>query len=71
VALTVQDTGPGVPANLRDRIFEPFFTTKTRGTGLGLPTARRIIEAHGGSIEIVDGPGGAAIRMVLGRSHRR
>jgi signal transduction histidine kinase len=46
------DTGPGIPADIRDRIFSPFFTTKARGSGLGLPTAKRLIEAHGGSIAI-------------------
>ncbi len=55
----VTDTGPGVPTELRERVFEPFFTTKSCGTGLGLPTARRIAEAHGGRLAIVDhsGPG--------------
>lgn len=50
--IAVCDTGPGIPEELRERIFEPFFTTKHRGTGLGLPTARRIIDAHGGTITI-------------------
>lgn len=52
LVITVSDTGPGIPAELRDRVLEPFFTTKHRGTGLGLPTARRIIEAHGGGLSI-------------------
>ena len=43
--LVVQDSGPGMPDEVRERIFEPFYTTKTRGTGLGLPTVKRIIEA--------------------------
>ncbi len=52
VVVTVSDSGPGIPVEAQRRIFEPFFTTKTKGTGLGLPVARRIIEAHGGSINV-------------------
>jgi len=54
----VHDTGPGIPSHVREQIFTPFFTTKARGTGLGLPTAKRIIEAHSGSIAIDCPPGG-------------
>lgn len=51
VCMTVQDTGPGVPADLTERIFEPFFSTKgPRGTGLGLPLCRSIVERYGGRI---------------------
>jgi signal transduction histidine kinase len=52
VIITVADTGPGIPTETHRRIFEPFFTTKIRGTGLGLPVARRIIEEHRGTINI-------------------
>jgi PAS domain S-box-containing protein len=52
------DHGPGIPSEVREKIFQPFFTTKARGTGLGLPTARRLIEAHGGTIAILCPPGG-------------
>src|SRR5690349_23039259 len=45
-----------LPVEMRERVFEPFFTTKTRGTGLGLPTAKRIVEAHGGEIAIAAAP---------------
>ena len=51
------DHGPGIPAEILDRIFTPFFTTKARGTGLGLPTAKRLIEAHRGSITLTSPPG--------------
>jgi len=52
--ITISDSGPGVLAELREKIFEPFFTTHTKGTGLGLPICRRIIERHGGTIELTD-----------------
>ena len=50
--IAVADDGPGIPAEIRDRVFAPFFTTKSRGTGLGLPTAKRLIDAHDGSISV-------------------
>jgi signal transduction histidine kinase len=56
----VCDSGPGVPAELRQRVFEPFYTTKATGTGLGLAVVRRIAESHGGSTEVLPGPGGGA-----------
>lgn len=56
--ITFQDSGPGIPPDIRAKIFTPFFTTKSRGTGLGLPTAKRIIEAHAGTIGIDCPPGG-------------
>jgi two-component system sensor histidine kinase AtoS len=65
VELTVIDTGPGVPAEVRAHLFEPFFTTRAEGTGLGLALCREIVEQHGGRIDLVgDGPG-ATFRVVL------
>ncbi|MBX7115790.1 MAG: response regulator [Myxococcaceae bacterium] len=55
VAITLEDTGPGIPPELRERIFEPFFTTKATGSGLGLPIVHAIITQHGGTIEIKNG----------------
>jgi signal transduction histidine kinase len=51
--IRVTDEGPGIPLALRDHLFEPFFTTKHRGTGLGLATARRLMEAHGGTLDLL------------------
>lgn len=60
------DRGPGIPPDIRDKIFLPFFTTKSRGTGLGLPTAKRLIEAHGGTITIDCPPdGGTTVTIQL------
>ncbi|MHC4954578.1 MAG: ATP-binding protein [Planctomycetota bacterium] len=66
--IEVQDNGPGISNDLRRRIFEPFFTTKppSMGTGLGLSTSRRIVTAHGGSLELAStGPEGTTFRILL------
>jgi nitrogen-specific signal transduction histidine kinase len=52
VVIDVIDNGPGVPAELSDRIFVPFFTTKPKGSGLGLPIVRKIVDAHEGRIDL-------------------
>ncbi|MFH1893028.1 MAG: ATP-binding protein [Candidatus Zixiibacteriota bacterium] len=57
VRLSVADNGPGLPPSVKNRIFEPFFSTKKRGTGLGLPIVRRILENLGGRIEVDLSPG--------------
>ena len=61
----VIDKGPGIPPENFDRVFEPFFSTRSRGTGLGLPIARRLAEAHGGSLELRSGPGGTTAILML------
>lgn len=64
--LHVIDTGPGMTVETADRIFQPYFTTKSGGTGLGLPTSRRIVEAHGGRLEVHTEPGrGSDFTIVL------
>ena len=52
IRIEIQDTGPGIPEELRSRIFDPFFTTKTHGTGLGLAISRNIVGDHNGSITV-------------------
>lgn len=52
VAIHVIDTGPGISAEAMPKIFTPYFTTKAGGTGLGLPTTRRLVEAHHGRLEL-------------------
>src|SRR5215216_5000059 len=62
----ISDTGPGIPADIREQIFEPFFTTKARGGGLGLPIARRTAELHGGSLTLeVPAAGGTIVTLTL------
>jgi nitrogen fixation/metabolism regulation signal transduction histidine kinase len=69
VRLSVEDNGPGFPANILRRAFEPYITTKPRGTGLGLALVRKIIDEHDGRIEIVnrEGASGATVTIVLHR----
>ena len=64
--LRISDNGPGFPVELLSRIFEPYVTTKARGTGLGLPIVKKIVEEHLGTIEISNAPeGGARIDIRL------
>lgn len=66
VGISVEDNGPGVPAELRQEVFLPFFTTRAEGTGVGLNLARQIAVAHGGTLDIDDSSiGGAAFRLLL------
>lgn len=64
--LQVTDTGPGIPAETLSKIFTPYFTTKAGGSGLGLPTARRLIEAHHGRLEVHSELGrGTSFKIIL------
>lgn len=62
VMLIVEDNGPGIPGDLKDKVFAPYFTTKHAkgGTGLGLAIVHRIVSDHGGRITVADTPGGGA-----------
>jgi signal transduction histidine kinase len=62
--ISFQDEGPGIPPDIRERVFAPFFTTKAKGTGLGLPTVKRLIDAHAGRIEIECPPEGGTVVTV-------
>jgi two-component system, NtrC family, sensor histidine kinase HydH len=71
VWLRVRDNGPGVPAADREKIFQPLYTSKERGTGLGLAISRKVVEAHGGSIQARAAPsGGTEIMVVLPKGDR-
>jgi signal transduction histidine kinase len=63
--IVVQDSGAGIAADIVDKIFQPFFTTKATGTGLGLAVVRRIVEGHGGTIDLGRVSPGAEFRLRL------
>jgi signal transduction histidine kinase len=66
IEIHVTDTGPGIDAAILPRLFEPYFSTRRGGTGLGLPTARRIVEEHGGRITVHTEPGrGSDFAIIL------
>jgi signal transduction histidine kinase len=66
VQIAIRDDGPGIPLEERDKIFRIFYSTKGGGTGMGLPIARKILENHGGTIEVETGPGeGTCFTLIL------
>lgn len=65
IVVLVRDEGPGVAPEVRARLFEPFNTGRGPGTGLGLALARRLLERHGGTIELLDTPSGTTFRAIL------
>jgi signal transduction histidine kinase len=66
IILEVSDNGPGINPETMGQIFQPFFTTREQGTGLGLAIARKIVEAHGGSIQAQSNPGrGSQFKIML------
>ncbi len=74
LVFTVRDHGPGIPRGHTEKIFEPFHTTRVHGTGLGLAVARRVAEAHEGSLVAANAPEGGAVftmRLPLGRPAAR
>jgi signal transduction histidine kinase len=70
VLVCVTDDGPGIPPDRVQQIFEPFFTTKPigQGTGLGLDIVRRVVQEHGGTIEVESRPGRTQFRVILPRA---
>lgn len=66
IAVTVEDTGVGIPDGLGRRVFEPFFSTKTSGSGIGLTICEVILKAHGGSLQVgTNKPYGTIVRVIL------
>jgi len=68
VRLTVSDNGPGFDPALVKRAFEPYVTSKPKGTGLGLPVVKKVIDEHGGRIEVQnrkDGPGAKVLILLM------
>jgi two-component system, NtrC family, sensor histidine kinase HydH len=65
VEIAVQDSGPGIPAHIRENVFVPFFTTKERGTGLGLAISQRVVQEMGGWIEVASEEGAGALFTVV------
>jgi nitrogen fixation/metabolism regulation signal transduction histidine kinase len=72
IRFTVSDNGGGFPEQVRARVFEPYVTTKPKGTGLGLPIVKKIIEEHRGTIQIENiRPHGARVSIMLPVSPER
>ena len=65
VSIDVVDNGKGFPLESRQKLLEPYVTTRSEGTGLGLPIVAKILEDHGGGIELLDAPGGQGARVRL------
>jgi nitrogen fixation/metabolism regulation signal transduction histidine kinase len=64
--VTVQDNGPGIPEEARERVFQPFFTSRARGTGLGLSIVQKIVVTHNGRVTVgISERGGASILVTL------
>ena len=69
VVVEIADNGVGIQPEHREKIFLPFYTTKPTGTGLGMAIVKKIMDLHGGEIEIDSAPGrGTTIRLIIPRS---
>jgi signal transduction histidine kinase len=70
VWVRIADNGEGIDPEACEKIFNPFFTSKEHGTGLGLPITKKIVEAHGGSVEVTSSPGrGAEFVLTFPKGH--
>jgi PAS domain S-box-containing protein len=65
VTARISDTGPGIAERIRNRIFDPYFTTRSEGMGMGLAVCDKIIQQHGGRIEVETGPGGTTFSVSI------
>jgi signal transduction histidine kinase len=67
IKIVVEDNGPGIPINIRQKIFQPFFTTKEigKGTGLGLSISKGLVESHHGRLELADAKSGTRFTVIL------
>ncbi|MEK7241629.1 MAG: ATP-binding protein [Planctomycetota bacterium] len=65
VKLSIRDTGRGIPDEIKERVSELFYTTKERGTGIGLPLAHNIVQAHGGTVSFNSSPKGTEFVITL------
>src|SRR6185436_11267733 len=66
ISLQISDSGSGIPPHIMDRLFDPFFTTKPDGTGLGLAVSKKIVDDHGGRVEVQSTIGkGTTFRILL------
>jgi signal transduction histidine kinase len=72
VVIKVSDNGPGIPESIQSKMFQPFFSTKEQGTGLGLSIATRIVEEHGGWLDLdsQEGQGATFIIMLPAREEK-
>ncbi|MFO0754164.1 MAG: ATP-binding protein [Thermodesulfovibrionales bacterium] len=61
ILVAISDTGKGVEERMREKIFQPFYTTKAKGTGLGLPISKRLVEQHGGTLQVENSENGGAV----------
>ena len=69
VVAQIEDSGPGIPPEMREQVFNPFVTTRKSGVGLGLAIVAKIVDAHGGTVRLVDGQGpGACFRVGFPRA---